>query len=190
LGRPYATVTLRTRRAVVPPSDSDAGEAGAGSATTATAAAPGALDAFSVAGSDVLWFAACNESKPAMSPSDGGGEGASGAGKGEEHFHTQCWTLVSTAAFAVRELGLTAMQDPGSDGAGAFRPQDNTYLNGAGGPAEALLQEFRRVAPGGAAVTAGEVVYLQGQRWGSALPQPVVRPCKFNPDVQRFVFSA
>ena len=80
----------------------------------------------------------------------------------------------------------------------AFKPQEEGYLNGAGGPSRALLAAFmrhatrlvdgnggrsaRRVLEGGGhasgrdlladegAPNGAKVVYFQGQRWGSALP--------------------
>eukprot|EP00729_Bicosta_minor_P009734 gene9734-6197_t len=80
----------------------------------------------------------------------------------------ECWTLVSTPGFAASEIESTTMRDATT---GAFKPQDNQYLNT--GPAPALLATFA------AAVTAAYIngtgdatTYLQGQRWGSAFPAP------------------
>jgi hypothetical protein len=75
---------------------------------------------------------------------------------------------------------------------GAFTPQEGGYLDGAGGPSRALLAAFNRHASrlvdgngsrgvsrvledgdhasGGDAPHGAKVVYLQGQRWGSAMP--------------------
>jgi hypothetical protein len=108
----------------------------------------------------------------------------------------ECWTLISTPAFAVSEIDAEPMQDAAS---GAFKPQDDDYLNA--GPAPALLRAFAQAAaaargdgaeaaaaaqpaaaaahatqpaPGGSggAPPLPSVLYLQGQRWGSALPAP------------------
>ena len=61
------------------------------------------------------------------------------------------------------------MQDAAT---GAFRPQEDSYLNS--GPAPALLRAFTdavaHLRPAEAPLP--RVVYLQGQRWGSALPAP------------------
>ena len=126
------------------------------------------FDAFTVNDSEVLWFAARNNSKPSF---------PGGVVDGDETL--ECWTLVSTAAFAVKEIRKTTMQD---EGTGAFVAQDPAYLNGPGGPSCSLLREFRKVlsasAGGGSSAGGyggGDIVYLQGQRWGSALPQPVHR---------------
>eukprot|EP00873_Tetraselmis_striata_P039359 jgi/Tetstr1/459623/TSEL_000446.t1 len=115
------------------------------------------LDAFAHGGdggSSPLWYAARSASKP----------GLNAAGTPD------CWTLVSTPAFAAAEIQGTQMQDPAT---GAFRPQEDGYLNGAGGPAEALLAAFLEALGRSAAPPAR--LYLQGQRWGSAFPAPVSR---------------
>jgi len=57
-------------------------------------------------GDSTLWFAARSASKTGLANSTGGG--------------VECWTLVSTAAYAVAEIERVPMQDPVS---GAFRPQ-------------------------------------------------------------------
>ena len=112
------------------------------------------LDGITFGGEGGVWFAARTQSKPGL--------GAGGAG-------AECWTLVSTPRFATDEITAEPMQDAKT---GAFKPQEDSYLNS--GPAPALLAAFLRdTAPmraDGAAVP--EVVYLQGQRWGSALPAP------------------
>jgi predicted NAD/FAD-dependent oxidoreductase len=114
----------------------------------------------------------------------------------------ECWTLVSTPAFACDEIAEVPMvavaAAPAASGGGGgvegadtktstvFRPQENGYLNGAGGPAQALADAFLRAltkqlaaaaaAEAGGAGAAGpatpapELLYLQGQRWGSAIP--------------------
>ena len=119
-----------------------------------------ALDGITFGGSAV-WFAARTQSKPGLAS---GGAGC------------ECWTLVSTPGFAVDELRTLPMQDPVT---GAFRPQEDGYLNA--GPAPALLEAFlaavaqmRSSSAGatGEALPVPPVVYLQGQRWGSALPAP------------------
>mmetsp|Transcript_20598 Transcript_20598/g.57153 ORF Transcript_20598/g.57153 Transcript_20598/m.57153 type:complete len:588 (+) Transcript_20598:211-1974(+) len=99
-----------------------------------------------------LWFAACSQSKPGV-PTPGPAE---------------CWTLVSTPSFAVDEIRDTTMRDPVT---GAFRPQENDYLNVGPGPklAEAF---FDLVRPYRGASTGSDesVLYLQAQRWGTGLP--------------------
>eukprot|EP00442_Polarella_glacialis_P003341 CAMPEP_0115161434 /NCGR_PEP_ID=MMETSP0227-20121206/71337_1 /TAXON_ID=89957 /ORGANISM="Polarella glacialis, Strain CCMP 1383" /LENGTH=538 /DNA_ID=CAMNT_0002573399 /DNA_START=50 /DNA_END=1667 /DNA_ORIENTATION=- len=147
------------------------------------------LDAFTVTDSNELWFAARQEAKPRF-PADQGAEGD----------ELECWTLISTAAYAVAEISETTMQD---EKTGAFVPQDPAYLNGPNGPSMTIVRAFRRAAvalrqPQDAveaskgsqpqdAVEASkgsanefdeadgysDIVYLQGQRWGSALAQPL-----------------
>jgi len=129
----------------------------------------------------VLWWAARTQSKPGLEHS--------GAHNGSE-----TWTLISTPRFAVAEIQAVPMQDVTT---GAFRPQEGEYLNGAGGPSQALVAAFkthaaRLVARSGngrcdtnsaasavgstlaeeEALNGANIVYLQGQRWGSALPAP------------------
>lgn len=120
-------------------------------------------------GNSPLWFAARSASKgfgPAVQRSTTGSsaDGAAAAGCYE------CWTLISTPRFAVDEIQSTPMQDAVT---GAFKPQEDSYLNTT--PAPALLKAFMdavtslRPDPSPEFPTA---VYLQGQRWGSALPAP------------------
>ena len=111
------------------------------------------LDAFTVSGGgSPLWFAARSQSKPGVP------RGAA-----------ECWTLVSTADYAVRQIQETPMQSP----SGAFRPQEDSYLLSEPGPAlfDALLAA---VAPrlAAASVPLPAAVYMHAQRWGSALPSP------------------
>ena len=110
-----------------------------------------ALDGINFGGAPV-WWASRTQSKPGLE---------SGA--------AECWTLVSTPAFAVDEITAVPMQDAAT---GAFRPQEDSYLNS--GPAPALLRAFTdavaHLRPAEAPLE--RVVYLQGQRWGSALPAP------------------
>ena len=75
-----------------------------------------ALDAMTFDPDEGLWFAARTQSKPGLWT----------RGKRE------CWTLISTPAFAVREITSTPMQDKET---GTFKPQKDSYLNGDGGPA-------------------------------------------------------
>ena len=115
------------------------------------------LDGISFPSAGGLWFAARTQSKPGLDGSGGGAE---------------CWTLISTPKFATDEIKDEPMQDATT---GAFKPQDDGYLNN--GPAPALLRAFlTQTAPLRPAAAAGTptpaVVYLQGQRWGSALPAP------------------
>ena len=79
-----------------------------------------------------LWFAARCSSKPGMN--------------GPESM--DCWTLVSTPAFAVSEISVETMQgnnsisllDGKEDKKIVFKPQENEYLNN--GPARSLLNTF------------------------------------------------
>jgi heat shock protein HslJ len=143
-----------------------------------TAAAAG-----SGAGSDrhrALWWAARNNSKPGL--------GDSGRATGSES-----WTLISTPRYALAEIQAEPMQDAAT---GAFKPQENSYLNGVAGPCNVLLSHFKSAAAeivvgrsgasgGGCtassddekqsaldALRCANVVYMQGQRWGSAVPAP------------------
>ena len=116
------------------------------------------LDGISFRGSDVLWWAARSSSKPGFPK--------------KEHAAAECWTLISTPAYAAAEITRVPMQDE----RGVFIPQSDDYLNGEEGPGHALLAAFQRaLAP--KLVAAGierfpEVVFMQAQRWGSALPAP------------------
>jgi len=100
-----------------------------------------------------LWFAARSQSKP-----------------GFPRAAAECWTLVSTPAYAASQISSTPMQDPCT---GAFRPQDDVYLLSEPGPAlfQAFLDAVRPTLHK-AGVAAPTAVYLHAQRWGSALPAP------------------
>ncbi len=122
-------------------------------------------------GHRALWWAARNNSKPGVRDNDAGSES---------------WTLISTPRYALAEIQAVPMQDAAT---GAFKPQEDGYLNGAGGPCHVLLAEFKSAAatlaagqmaasseagalPNHDSLTAARVVYMQGQRWGSAIPAP------------------
>jgi predicted NAD/FAD-dependent oxidoreductase len=111
--------------------------------------------AHSVDSTSPLWWATRTQSKPGLEDS----------GEGRE-----CWTLISTPGFAVDEITSVPMQDAKT---GAFRPQEDGYLNS--GPAPALVREFLEqvdhLRPQPGSPTPAQL-YLQGQRWGSALPAP------------------
>jgi hypothetical protein len=116
------------------------------------------LDGMSFPRSTGLWWATRTQSKPGLERAAHGCE---------------CWTLISTPQFAVDEITALPMQDPVT---GAFRPQENAYLNTGTGPAPTLLEAFlratSRLRSDPSAEPTPEVVYLQGQRWGSAMPAP------------------
>ncbi len=106
------------------------------------------LDAFVDASpSSPLWFAACSQSKPGFT-SDG----------------PECWTLISTPSYALQEISQTSMRDKKT---GAFKTQENDYLNTVPGPTlyKAFLQSI-----GSCLTEQPTVVYMQAQRWGSGLP--------------------
>mmetsp|Transcript_8628 Transcript_8628/g.25960 ORF Transcript_8628/g.25960 Transcript_8628/m.25960 type:complete len:437 (+) Transcript_8628:235-1545(+) len=101
------------------------------------------LDALTADGGSALWFAARTNSKPGLAA-----------------VASDCWTLVSTPAYAAAEIERVPMRDA----SGAFVPQSAEVLRG---PAEALLKAFEaRVG------ALPEHTYLHAQRWGSAFPSP------------------
>ena len=71
-----------------------------------------------------------------------------------------CWTLVSSPGFAVREISITTMQDPET---GAFKPQDESYLRKI--PCQDLLRSFyAKLESYGATKASGfepKIAYLQ-----------------------------
>lgn len=105
------------------------------------------LDAFVDASSSPLWFATCNQSK--LEISSGGAE---------------CWTLISTPSYALQEISQTSMRDRET---GAFKPQENDYLNTIPGPTlyNAFLRAIKLYL-----TEKPNAVYMQAQRWGSGLP--------------------
>ena len=105
---------------------------------------PVAYDASSFEGSPI-WFAARTNSKP-----------------GFESLEKECWTLVSTPAWAAAEVERVPMRDPAT---GAFIPQSAEVLEA---PARALLDAFAAAVGALPAHT-----YLHAQRWGSAFPAPL-----------------
>lgn len=107
------------------------------------------LDAEGRAAAD-CWFAARTNSKPGF----------------REGLSYECWTVVSTPAYAAREITATPMQTP----EGAFVPQEKGYLDTV---AEHLVDSFLGAAGvTGAQRAAVSVVYKGAQRWGSAMPAP------------------
>ncbi|GAX09530.1 uncharacterized protein FisN_16Lh223 [Fistulifera solaris] len=72
----------------------------------------------------------------------------------------ECWTLISTPSYALQEI----TQDRET---GAFKPQQNDYLNTVPGPTlfNAFLQTVQSFL-----TEQPNVVYMQAQRWGSGLP--------------------
>mmetsp|Transcript_28349 Transcript_28349/g.27168 ORF Transcript_28349/g.27168 Transcript_28349/m.27168 type:complete len:500 (-) Transcript_28349:66-1565(-) len=132
-----------------------------------------------------LWFAAKNSSK---------------SGFISNNF--ECWTLVSTPEFAVKEISMTTMQDKAINVSGiktnVFKPQENKYLNN--GPALDLvltfLNEIKKVKKNIQDIKNEtdnnnenenenpEIKYLQGQRWGSALPGSFLQKEQLNQDFE------
>lgn len=109
-------------------------------------------DAFAI-GDEIVWFAARTTCKPGFVV-----EGA----------NIDCWTLVSSPRYAAAEIARVPMQDPNT---GAFIPQDMTYLRE--GPSAVLLDAFERsLRAHGFRESMPKVVYVGGQRWGSAFPAP------------------
>ena len=106
-----------------------------------------------------VWYACRNNAKLRLGSIEGGADITESA--------RDCWTLVSSPEFACQEIAAVPMRAPKEAG-GSFRPQEDSYLNGAGGPAEALSRAFLESPDVGG--THSEVLYLQGQRWGSAVP--------------------
>jgi predicted NAD/FAD-dependent oxidoreductase len=108
-------------------------------------------DGFAVGGNSSLWFASRSQSKP-----------------GVPKCNAECWTLISTPSFAVKEISETTLRDPVT---GAFRPQENDYLNTTPGPS--LFSAFLdAVEPYLEGRSIPEATYLQAQRWGSGIPTP------------------
>ena len=140
-------------------------------------------------GEGKLWYAARTRSKPGYTSGGDDGDDDEGANRPE------CWTLVSTPGFAASEIESNTMRDAET---GAFKPQQNQYLNT--GPAPALLATFAAAVTAAYINGTGDVstssssgggggggkdnvgsseqrpfpkaTYLQGQRWGSAFPAP------------------
>lgn len=115
------------------------------------------LDAFTVDSSQKLWFCSCSHSKPGMDNTQ------------QQQQQQECWTLISTPAYAVSKIQETAMRDPAT---GEFRPQTNEYLQSVPGPElfEAFQQQVLLPALGCTKEELPTAVYLQAQRWGSGLP--------------------
>ena len=92
------------------------------------------------------WFAAKTNSKP-----------------GFDHLIPECWTIVSTASYAAKEIKNVPMQD---EKTGDFLPQEPGYLKG---PATHLLSSFLK-AMNISKLDTPKILHLSAQRWGSALP--------------------
>eukprot|EP00580_Thalassiosira_gravida_P018379 CAMPEP_0201676944 /NCGR_PEP_ID=MMETSP0494-20130426/42997_1 /ASSEMBLY_ACC=CAM_ASM_000839 /TAXON_ID=420259 /ORGANISM="Thalassiosira gravida, Strain GMp14c1" /LENGTH=494 /DNA_ID=CAMNT_0048159781 /DNA_START=16 /DNA_END=1500 /DNA_ORIENTATION=+ len=113
------------------------------------------FDAASFDDDPVVWFAARSNSKPGM---EGGKK--------------ECWTIVSTPEYAMAKIKETPMQDPKTN---EFIPQSDDYLTSVPGPD--LCNAFKRsitnrdgILGENALESLPEVVHVDAQRWGSALP--------------------
>ena len=100
-----------------------------------------------------LWFVSRSNSKPGL-----------------EHLSHDCWTLVSTPAYAMQAIKEMPMQNQTT---GEFIPQSSDYLTTVPGPA--LEAAFRRIVSSGRlgghnGHDLPKTIYLNAQRWGSALP--------------------
>ena len=100
-------------------------------------------------GGGIVWFAACNSTKI-----------ASPVNPWSQH---ECWTLVSTPEYAIAKIIETPMQDSAT---GAFIPQTSEYLLSV--PAPDLIKAFLESV--GKQDKYGDVIHMDAQRWGSALP--------------------
>ncbi len=107
-----------------------------------------------------LWFAAKMNSKPTMESED-------------FSMNRECWTLVSTPEYAMKKIEETPMQTK----KGEFIPQSKDYLTSVPGPdlADAFCAEItsENGILGENTLKKNDVpkiVYLDAQRWGSAMP--------------------
>jgi predicted NAD/FAD-dependent oxidoreductase len=100
-------------------------------------------------GENVVWFCASNNSKKRFSLDASATE--------------ECWTIISTPEYAIQKITETPMQDAAT---GAFIPQAPDYLLSVPAP-ELVLAFLRRVSRED---RYGDIIHLDAQRWGSALP--------------------
>eukprot|EP00978_Attheya_sp_CCMP212_P040650 scaffold224238_cov55-Attheya_sp.AAC.1 len=129
------------------------------------------LDAATFHHHPTLWFAARMGSKIRHStPSSSSSEA--------ESSYRECWTLVSTPEYAMAKIAETPMQDAET---GAFIPQHEDYLTTVPGPdLEHAFREALTVAAKNGKHSSNIpvidpskmplTVYLNAQRWGSAMP--------------------
>jgi predicted NAD/FAD-dependent oxidoreductase len=106
------------------------------------------FDATAFDQNESIWFAAKTNSKPGM-----------GA------LEQECWTIISTPEYAMRQISEIQMQDKET---GAFQPQTREYLTSVPGPD--LERSFRSSLKSQWKVDLPKVSFLSAQRWGSALP--------------------
>ena len=116
------------------------------------------LDALTFRDNEKIWFACRTSCKPGC----------------EMESDVDCWTVVSTPQYAVKEIQRVTMQDQQT---GAFIPQSYSYLTSPEGPAETLKNEFLSSLihirlPG---ENMPSVCFLTAQRWGSAYPSLINR---------------
>mmetsp|Transcript_11587 Transcript_11587/g.16235 ORF Transcript_11587/g.16235 Transcript_11587/m.16235 type:complete len:477 (-) Transcript_11587:171-1601(-) len=104
-----------------------------------------------------LWFAARTNAKPLL--------------KNEEKnsIDKDCWTLISTPEYAMEKIAETPMQDPTT---GEFIPQSRDYLISVPGAdlEKAFRNEVVEQSTGDPNFKVPNIVYMDAQRWGSALP--------------------
>ena len=115
------------------------------------------FDAATFDDNPTLWFASKTNSKPGSLTSIDVAE---------------CWTLVSTPEYAMSKIEETPMQDPQT---GEFIPQSREYLETVPIPdlKDAFCKELMSTEGilGKEALTSfPEILFMDAQRWGSALP--------------------
>ena len=108
-----------------------------------------------------IWFASKMNSKPMKDSSS------------NPPLEKECWTIVSTPEYAMRKIEETPMQTKD----GEFIPQSKDYLTTIPGPElqKAFIHEItsKDGILGDKALSVEElpeIVYLDAQRWGSAMP--------------------
>lgn len=103
-----------------------------------------------------IWFAARSNSKPGM----------------DQDGMKECWTIISTPEYAMQKIKEVPMQDAKS---GDFIPQSPEYLSQIPGKdlPNAFVEEITSkngILNEKALKSLPEIIYVDAQRWGSALP--------------------
>ena len=131
-------------------------------------------DAISFIDHPIIWFAAKSNSKPGMMlmqerQNDNDNHNEVTPTTSEMNNDYECWTIVSTPEYAMIQIESTPMQN---EKTGEFIPQSKDYLTTAPGPDIVTAFESILVTnyPNIIGPSLPDIVHLDAQRWGSALP--------------------
>jgi hypothetical protein len=138
------------------------------------------FDAISFIDHPIIWFAAKSNSKPGMmllqeqqnvhyDNEVTATEATTPTATEAMSNNYECWTIVSTPEYAMKQIELTPMQN---EKTGEFIPQSKDYSTSIPGPE--MVTAFESILltnyPNNIGPSLPKIIHLDAQRWGSALP--------------------